>query len=53
LKVPVEVSAREDESGQFRWITADATLAPLAPGQYTIEVSLGTLQQAFELRLVP
>jgi len=53
LKVPVQVSARDDESGQFRWITADATLAPLAPGQYTIEVSLGTLHQAFALSLVP
>jgi VWFA-related protein len=53
LKVPVQVSAREDESGQFRWIAADATLAPLAPGQYAIEVSLGTLRQAFELSLVP
>jgi len=53
LQVPVQVSARDDESGQFRWIAADATLSPLAPGQYTIEVSLGTLHQAFALSLVP
>lgn len=53
LHVPVSVSARPDDSGQFRWIVADATLAPLAPGQYTIEVTLGALKQSFEMRLVP
>lgn len=53
LHVPVQVSARPDESGQFRWIVADATLAPLAPGRYTIEVTLGALRQTFELALVP
>jgi hypothetical protein len=32
---------------------ADAVLAPLAPGQYTIEVTLGALRQTFELTLIP
>lgn len=53
LQVPVQVSARPDDSGQFRWIVADAALAPLAPGQYAIEVTLGALKQTFELTLVP
>jgi len=53
LQVPVQVSARPDDSGQFRWIVADAVLAPLAPGQYTIEVTLGALKQSFEMLLVP
>jgi VWFA-related protein len=53
LQVPVQVSARPDDSGQFRWIVADAVLAPLAPGQYTIEVTLGALKQTFEMSLVP
>ncbi|HZI80541.1 MAG TPA: VWA domain-containing protein [Vicinamibacterales bacterium] len=53
LQVPVQVSARPDESGQFRWIVADAVLAPLAPGQYAIDVTLGSLRQRFELTLVP
>jgi len=53
LQVPVQVSARPDESGQFRWIVADAVLSPLAPGRYAIEVSLGTLKQTFEMTLVP
>jgi hypothetical protein len=53
IQVPVQISAREDDSGQFRWIVADAVLSPLAPGQYTIEVTLGALRQTFELVLVP
>jgi VWFA-related protein len=53
LQVPVQVSARPDDSGQFRWIVADAVLSPLAPGQYAIEVTLGSLRQTFELTLVP
>ena len=53
LQVPVQVSARPDESGQFRWIVAEAVLAPLAPGQYAIDVTLGSLRQTFELTLVP
>jgi VWFA-related protein len=53
LQVPVQVSARPDDSGQFRWIVADAVLAPLAPGQYVIEVTLGALRQTFEMTLVP
>jgi VWFA-related protein len=53
LQVPVLVSERPDESGQFRWVVADAVLAPLAPGQYAIEVTLGALRQTFELSLVP
>ena len=51
--MPIQVSARPDESGQFRWIVADAVLAPLAPGQYSIEVTLGTLRQTFDMTLVP
>jgi VWFA-related protein len=53
LHVPVQVSARPDETGRFRWIVADAVLAPLAPGQYAIEVTLGALKQTFEMTLVP
>jgi VWFA-related protein len=53
LQVPIDVGARPDDSGQFRWIVADAVLAPLAPGQYVIEVTLGTLKQTFEMTLVP
>ena len=38
LDVPVDVSARTDARTGQRWITADLTLAPLAPADYVIEV---------------
>lgn len=38
LAVPVMVSA-VDESDGSRWLTAQATLAPLAPGDYVMEVT--------------
>lgn len=53
LLVPVQVTERADESGQFRWIVADATLAPLAPGEYAVEVALGDARQVTAFRLVP
>jgi VWFA-related protein len=40
LKVPVTVGERTDEPSGQRWITADVTLAPLAAGDYLIEVEL-------------
>ena len=53
LRVPVQVSDRPDPSGQFRWIVADATLAPLAAGDYGIEVRLGTAKQVAAFKVVP
>ena len=53
LKVPVQVSERPDPSGQFRWIVADATLAPLAAGDYGIEVTLGTAKHVAAFKVVP
>jgi hypothetical protein len=53
LLVPVTVTDRADESGQFRWIVADATLAPLAAGEYAVEVVLGDARQVTAFRLVP
>ena len=38
LQIPVQVAEKQDEDGQ-RWLTADATLAALGPGDYVIEVS--------------
>ena len=37
-ELPVTIAERTDESGQ-RWLTAEVTLAPLAPGDYIIEMS--------------
>ena len=41
LAIPVTAGERTDDHGQ-RWLTADVTLAPLAPGDYAIELSAGT-----------
>jgi VWFA-related protein len=38
LNVPVTASVREDEAGN-KWQTAQVTLAPLAPGDYVIEIT--------------
>ena len=51
--VPVQVSEKPDPSGAFRWIVADATLAPLTNGDYAIEVVLGTAKQITAFRLAP
>jgi hypothetical protein len=40
LPIPVTVSARTDSATGPHWITADVTLAPLAAGDYTIEVGV-------------
>jgi VWFA-related protein len=39
LAIPVTVTERTDADGGQRWLTADVTLAPLAPGDYAIELS--------------
>jgi hypothetical protein len=39
LQIPVQIAEKQDEDGQ-RWLTADVTLAALAPGDYIIEVSV-------------
>ena len=38
IEVPVALGERTDAAGQ-RWLTADVTLAPLAPGDYIIELT--------------
>ena len=53
LQVPVRVTERTDAAGGIRWIVADATLAPLAPGDYAIEVAAGNTKQVTGFRIVP
>jgi hypothetical protein len=52
LQMPVQISVRSDPAG-FRWIVADATLAPLAPGDYAIEVKLADAAQVTGFRMIP
>jgi hypothetical protein len=51
LAVPLLVSARE-ESG-VRWITIEGAIAPLAPGDYAVEVKLGEATRTTAFRVVP
>jgi VWFA-related protein len=53
LQVLVTTAERRDEAGGFRWVVADATLAPLAPGEYSVEVSVGAAKQLTPFRMVP
>lgn len=53
IRVPVQVSERADASGMFRWIVADATLAPLAAGDYSIEVTLAGTKEVAPFKVVP
>jgi hypothetical protein len=53
LQVPVRVTERTDAGSGLRWIVAEATLAPLAPGDYAIEVAAGDVKQVTGFRVVP
>jgi len=52
-QVPVVVTERPEPSTQFRWIVAEAVLAPLAPGDYSIETTVGNAKQVTAFQLVP
>jgi VWFA-related protein len=51
--VPVQVTERQDASGEFRWLVAEAMLAPLAPGDYAIEVTLDGAKAVTAFKVVP
>jgi VWFA-related protein len=53
LSVPAQVSERPDPSGDFRWVVVDATLAPFAAGDYSVEVTQGREKRLTEFRVVP
>jgi hypothetical protein len=53
LQVPVRVTERTDAASGLRWIVAEATLAPLAPGDYAIDVTAGNAKQVTGFRVVP
>jgi len=46
VQVPVTTGERVDQSSGQRWVTADVTLAALAPGDYAIELAVqGTTEE--------
>jgi hypothetical protein len=53
MAVPIQVSERTDSSATFRWVIAEAVLAPLAPGDYAIELTLDEARVATAFRVVP
>jgi VWFA-related protein len=53
LNIPVQVTDRQDSSGEFRWLVAEAALAPLAPGDYAIEVTLDDQKALTGFKVVP
>jgi hypothetical protein len=53
LRVPVAVTERQDESGEFRWLVAESVLAPLAPGDYAIELTLDDAKVVTGFKVVP
>ena len=52
LNVPVAAALRDDADGS-RWQTAQLTLAPLAPGDYVIEITSGQDRSIAAFRIVP
>ena len=53
IQVPVAVSERLDAAEGERWIVADITLAPLAPGDYAVEITADGDSQVTGFRIVP
>lgn len=53
INVPVQVADRQDASGEFRWLIAEAALAPLATGDYAIEVTLDDAKVVTAFKVVP
>ncbi|MEZ5283626.1 MAG: hypothetical protein R2712_02220 [Vicinamibacterales bacterium] len=44
---------RTDEESGARYLVANVTLAPLAQGDYVVEVKAGTAVATFGFRIVP
>jgi hypothetical protein len=53
LQVPVQVSDRSDAADGVRWIAAEVTLAPLAAGDYAVEVVAGRDVRVTGFRVIP
>jgi hypothetical protein len=52
LAVPVTAAIRNDADAS-RWLTAQLALAPLAPGDYVIEMAVGSRRTITAFRVVP
>ena len=52
LPLPVTVAVRDDPDGS-RWQTARVSLAPLAPGDYVLEMTTGSERKLVGFRIIP
>jgi len=52
LAVPVITAMRDDPDGS-RWVTAQISLAPLAPADYAVELGVGDRKMISAFRVVP
>jgi hypothetical protein len=52
LPLPLQVSERADAAG-IRWVVVDLTLAPLATGDYAVEVAAAGSTQITAFRIIP
>jgi VWFA-related protein len=52
LAIPVTAAVRDDADGS-RWVTAQLSLAPLAPADYAVELSVGDKKMISAFRVVP
>jgi hypothetical protein len=52
LPLPVTVAVRDDPDGS-RWHTARVSLAPLAPGDYVLEMTTGSETKLVGFRIIP
>lgn len=51
IGIPLQVAVRDD--GGVRWVTVETALAPLAPGDYAVEVKVGEATRTTAFRVVP
>ena len=51
VSVPLQVSTRDD--GGVHWIVVDASIAPLAPSDYAVEVKAGDATRTIAFRVIP
>jgi hypothetical protein len=52
MPIPVAAAVRDDPDGS-RWQSAEVALAPLAPGDYLVELAAGTGRTLVAFRVIP
>jgi hypothetical protein len=53
IAVPLQVSTRDDAVSGVRWVVVETAIAPLAPGDYAIDVVVGAARRVTAFRVVP